>query len=343
MNHEGNGVRRVAFDELVALLTDIFRQAGLSRHNATILADNCARCERDGSHSHGIFRIPGYLSSLESGWVDGNATPIVERASDTYLRIDAANGFAQPALKSASPQIHDILASSGSCVVAMRDSHHFSALWPDIEPFADAGFVAITMVTGVAHVVPYGGHTPVFGTNPIAFATPVAGAPPLIFDQATSTMAHGDLQIAAREERAVPVGTGVDSNGVATDSPDAILEGGLLPFGGHKGASIALMVEILASALTGGQFSSEVDLSQHPGALTPRTGQFLLLIDPARGNHTAFSHRVADLLARVKAAGQARLPGDRRLRHRHDAERYGIPITRRDWESLSALVKDSPT
>ncbi len=338
MNHEGNGVCRVAFDELVALLTDIFRKAGLSRHNASILADNCARCERDGSHSHGIFRIPGYLGSLESGWVDGNADPIVERVSDTYLRIDAANGFAQPALRSASPQIHDILTCSGNCLVAIRDSHHFSALWPDIEPFADAGFVAFTAVTGVAQMVPYGGHTPVFGTNPIAFATPVAGAAPLIFDQATSTMAHGDLQIAAREGRSVPMGTGVDKSGEASDSPDAILDGGLLPFGGHKGASIALMVEILASALTGGQFSSEVDLSRHPGALTPRTGQFLLLIDPARGNNTAFSRRVADLIDRVKAAGQSRLPGDRRLRHRHDAERHGIPIKQQDWEALSSRL-----
>lgn len=326
MNHEVDGVRRVAFDELVAQLTNIFCQAGLSRHNAGILADNCLRCDRDGVHSHGIFRIPGYLGLLESGWVDGRAQLRVEQAGDGYLRVDAANGFAQPALDAAHSQIEDSTARSGHCIVTIRDSHHFSALWLDLEPFAEAGCVGFTTVTGVAHLVPPGGHSPVFGTNPIAFATPVAGAPLLIFDQATSIMAHGDLQIAARKERTVPMGTGVDKSGEASDWPDAILESGLLPFGGHKGASIALMVEILASALAGGQFSGEVDLSQHPGALTPRTGQFLLLIDPTRGNPSPFSRRVADLLARVKAAGQARLPSDRRLHHRQDAERYGIPI-----------------
>ncbi|UYG09006.1 Ldh family oxidoreductase [Halomonas sp. M4R1S46] len=328
-------IQRVSFEGLRARLTEVFRQAGVIRHNAGILADNCARCERDGVHSHGIFRIPGYLGSLESGWVDGRAQPRVEQAGDGYLRVDAANGFAQPALDAARSQIEDSLARSGHCIVAIRDSHHFSALWPDLEPFAEAGYVGFTTVTGVAHVVPPGGHTPVFGTNPIAFATPVAEAPPLIFDQATSTMAHGDLQIAAREGKTVPMGTGVDRSGNASDSPESILEGGLSPFGGHKGGSIALMVEILASALTGGQFSSEVDLSGHPGAQTPRTGQFLLLIDPARGDNAAFARRVAGLLEAVRSAGQSRLPGERRLRHRRDAERHGIPITRQDWEALA--------
>lgn len=179
-----------------------------------------------------------------------------------------------------------------------------------------------------------------FGTNPLAFATPVEGQEPLAFDFATSVMSNGDVRIAARAGRRLPPDSGVDKNGTPTDDPAAILDGGaLVPFGGHKGAAIILMVEILASALTGGQFSSEVDFSAHPGAETPRTGQLIMLIDPARGNNAAFAQRVAMLLDMVRSAGQERLPGDRRYRARRDAEVYGIPISEEQLAKLHAYVQ----
>ncbi|MDD2874613.1 MAG: Ldh family oxidoreductase, partial [Azoarcus sp.] len=59
------------FSELEALLARIFVRHGTSDAVAKVLATNCASAQRDGSDSHGIFRIPGYLSTLASGWVDG--------------------------------------------------------------------------------------------------------------------------------------------------------------------------------------------------------------------------------------------------------------------------------
>jgi len=231
------------------------------------------------------------------------------------------------------------LGPSDNALAAIRDSHHFSALWPDLEPLARAGFIALSTVTGIACVVPPGGIQPVFGTNPIAFATPVAGANPLIFDQATSAMSNGDLRIAARSGRTVPLGTGVDRDGDPTEDPQAILDGGgLLPFGGHKGASIALMVEILSSALTGGQFSSEVDFSSHPGSETRKTGQLLIVIDPERGGNSGFGTRVGELIEKLRSNGQSRLPSDRRYANRARAEKRGIPIRERQYWKLIELA-----
>ncbi len=329
----------IRYDELVALLRGIFLRHGTSEHVAAILAENCAGCERDGSFSHGVFRIPGYVSTLKSGWVDGRAEPRVEDFGPSYLRVDAANGFAQPAFLAARDQLLNKVRANGIALLAIRNSHHFSALWPDVEPFAREGLVALSFVNSFACVVPHAGRSAVFGTNPMAFAAPRAGGEPVVFDQAASSMANGDVRIAAREGRSLPPGSGVDRDGQPTTDPKAVLEGGaLLPFGGHKGASIAFMIEVLAAALTGGQYSHEVDWSAHPGAETPCTGQLLIVIDPERGGNNAFASRVAALVDCVRDAGQERMPGDRRYVRRARTLRDGIPLATARLAELRALA-----
>jgi delta1-piperideine-2-carboxylate reductase len=326
---------RLTSPELVALLTRIFLRNGVSARNALVLAENCAACERDGNISHGIFRIPGYIASLRSGWVDGKAVPHVQSIGPSYVRVDGRNGFAQPAWQCALPVISEMAERSGVAVLAIRNSHHFSALWPDLEPLANSGLVGITMVTGMCCVAPTQGHSAALGTNPIAFATPVAGRPPLIFDFATSAQSNGDLRLAALAGHQVPPDSGIDAMGNETTNPNEILNGGALrPFGGHKGAAISLMVEILASALTGGEFSSEVDLSAYPGAETQRTGQLAIVLNPVVGGNMFFAERVRQLLQVVRAAGQERLPSDRRYQVRTASEADGIPITEQQYESL---------
>jgi len=333
----------IPFADLVALLERIFVAHGCSAPVAAILAANCAGAERDAAHSHGLFRIEGYLSTLASGWVDGEAVPVLEDTGAAFLRVDAANGFAQPALALAAPVAMARARETGACVVAIRRSHHFAALWPDVEPFAEQGLVALAMVNSMAVVVPAGARRPVYGTNPLAFAAPREGGI-VVFDQAVSTMAHGDVQIAAREGRHLPPGTGVDANGIPTDDPRAVLDGGaLLAFGGHKGASIALMIEIMAAALTGGAFSHEVNWSAHPGAQTPCTGQVLILIDPARGGSGAgFAARVEQMLGALAAAGQGRLPGDRRMAARARSMADGVPVSTARLAQLQTWAKPKP-
>jgi delta1-piperideine-2-carboxylate reductase len=178
-----------------------------------------------------------------------------------------------------------------------------------------------------------------FGTNPIAFAAPCAGHDPIVFDMATSAMAHGDVQIAARAGQLLPEGMGVDAQGLPTTDPKAILEGGaLLPFGGHKGSALSMMVELLAAALTGGHFSWEFDWSGHPGAKTPWTGQLLIVIDPSKAEGDRFAQRSRELVEHMQAAGLSRMPGERRYREREVAERQGVALTEQELQGLQALL-----
>ncbi|MFJ4143190.1 Ldh family oxidoreductase [Pseudomonas sp. NPDC089734] len=332
-------VQTVSYLQLVDLLRRIFLEHGTSPDVARVLSENCASAQRDGSDSHGIFRIPGYLSSLASGWVDGQAVPVVEDVADAFIRVDAANGFAQPALAAARSRLIEKVRKAGIAILAIRNSHHFAALWPDVEPFAREGLVALSLVNSMTCVVPHGAEKPLFGTNPIAFAAPRADGDPIVFDLATSAIAHGDVQIAAREGRMLPAGMGVDRSGKPTEDPRAILDGGaLLPFGGHKGSALSMMVELLAAGLTGGHFSFEFDWSRHPGAQTPWTGQLLIVIDPDRGAGQSFAQRSEELVRQLHGAGQSRMPGERRYARRVQSLSVGIDIPLHDWQRLQALA-----
>ncbi|MGH2419084.1 Ldh family oxidoreductase [Pseudomonas sp. C 49-2] len=330
----------LSYETLTLLLQRILLRHGASESVAQVLAENCASAERDGAHSHGVFRVPGYVSTLNSGWVNGKAVPIVEDVASGFVRVDAANGFAQPALAAARSLLVDKARSAGIALLAIHNSHHFAALWPDVEPFAEEGLVALSVVNSMTCVVPHGADRPLFGTNPIAFAAPRADGPPIVFDLATSAIAHGDVQIAARKGERLPPGMGVDSLGQPTQDPKAILEGGaLLPFGGHKGSALSMMVELLAAALTGGNFSFEFNWSEHPGARTPWTGQLVIVIDPSKTAGQSFAERSQELVRQMHAAGLRRLPGDRRHRTRAKSLQTGIEMDTKELRQLQALAE----
>lgn len=330
---------RIPRAELAALLAAIFRRHGCSNHVAALLADNMALAEGDGALSHGIFRVAGNLGSLDSGWVNGKAVPAIENTAPGVLRGDGRNGFALPVLEMAREALMHKARTNGIALLTIRNAHHFSAVWPDIEPFAREGFVAMAMINSMSSVVPHSGIRKLYGTNPMGFAAPRDGHDPLVFDQASSGWSNGDVQIARREGRQLPPGVGVDRNGSPTTDPDAVLEGGaLLPFGGHKGSSIAMMMEIMGAALAGGDYSFEIDWSDYPGAATPHGGQTYILIDPDRGNTRAFTSRIETLIEAIHEAGQQRLPGDRRYANRRESDRLGIPIKEQELGRLKALA-----
>lgn len=327
----------MTFEALLATIASILEAHGYAPEVAAPIARTMAMSERDGTASHGLLRLPAYLESVRSGWADGRVLPEVVSRSPSMRVVDARNGFTHLALARSRDELQSMASATGCAVLLIRNAHHLAALWPDIEDFAAAGFVAFACVTSRARVTAWGGDKPVFGTNASAFACPRADGPPITWDQAASVMSHGDLMLAAREGRAVPEGVGVDAQGRPTSDAKAILDGGALsPFGGVKGASIAFMVEILASALSGSVFGFESPAA--PGALPSKCGEFILLLDPRRASG-AIGERVEALAQSVVAAGAPRLPGDRRHRLREAGLAGGIELTP---ASQAVLAKYSP-
>lgn len=335
---------RKPFELVVGAMAAVLMKNGYRDDVAHILSSNCVTAHRDGSESHGLFRLKDYIAAVRSGYVNGAPVPRVEDVASGFVRADADNGFVQIALEKAKELVAQKARENGIAILAIRNSHHTGALYLDVEGFANDGFVALAVVNSIAVVAPPGGRSGVYGTNPIAFAAPRVSAPPLVFDLASSTMSHGDVQVAAREGRLLPDGTGIDRSGNPTGNPEAILNGGALStFGGHKGASIALMIEILCAALVGANFSFEVDRDKPAGAPTARTGETIIVIDPtiAACGLPSLAARVDDLVIALQEAGQARIPGDRRLNSRHESG-GDVFVEENQWTSMMALVDANP-
>jgi len=325
----------VTYEALLALVERALVANGYSALAAAPIARTITQCERDGTRSHGLLRLPGYIEAVRSGWADGTVLPRVAARSPSMLVIDAGNGFTHLALAQSECEVAGMAMDTGTAVLLIGNAHHGAALWPDIEGLAREGFVAMTCVNSRARLTGWGGSKAVFGTNASAFACPRAGGDPVVWDQSTSLMSQGDVLLAAREGRAIPEGVGVDRQGQPTTDPKAVLEGGaLLPFGGHKGASIAFAVEILAAALTGAPFGFE---SPAKGNLPSKCGQFLLVIDPRRAGAEVGS-RVEGLVAAVRGTGSPHTPGSRRYERRRKSQAEGIPLGEDALANLEKLA-----
>ena len=289
---------------------------GCDAANAAALADIICRAERDGSHSHGLFRVPGYVKALRSGKVDGKAKPTVKHVTPAVIQVDGNGCFAPLAQAVGLPLLADATGTIGIAALSLVGVHHFAALWPETEYLADRGFVGLACTAYMPMVAPAGSKEALFGTNPISFAWPRPGHDPVVYDMATAAMAMGDVQIAARDGHDVPLGTGLDADGNPSTDPAAITKGVLLPFGGYKGSAIALMVELLAAGLTGEQFSYEARETDNKDGGPPRGGEMIIGLSPAVVAGDDWQDHVEGFMQKMTAIDGVRMPGSRRHKNR---------------------------
>ncbi len=189
---------------------------------------------------------------------------------------------------------------------------------PRTEYLADNGLVGIACTAYMPSVAPAGSKTALFGTNPISFAWPRPGGTPIVYDMATASMALGDVQIALRDGRKVPEGTGLNAKGEPSTDPAEIIKGVLLPFGGYKGSAISLMVELLAAGLTGEQFSYEAKENDNGDGGPPRGGEIVLSMSPDIIAGSEWQQHVEKFANKMSAMEGVRLPGARRHKNRLD-------------------------
>ena len=300
--------------------------------NANAIATTVSTAERDGSESHGLFRIPGYVSSMRSGKVNGSANPQHKNVTPAVIRMDGDNGYTPLAIERGIPLLAEAAKTYGIAAMPIVNTYHFAALWPETEALADHGLVGMAFTAYKPKVAPAGATDALFGTNPISVSFPRPGSAPWVFDMATSSRALGDIQIAARDGHDVPIGTGLDSNGKPTTDPAQIANGGvLLPFGGHKGSAIATMVELFAAGLTGEQFSFEAGETDVEDGGPARGGELLLALSPeiiADGGLTGsdWQSHCETFFDRLTGLDGVRLPGQRRHANREDPKPRRINV-----------------
>jgi delta1-piperideine-2-carboxylate reductase len=309
----------LSLQEIFDLAKKTLLANGCDEETVNILSDLIMKAERDGSLSHGLFRLPAYVTGLKSGKINGKGRPEVKKISPSVIKVSGNNCLAPVVLNKSIPELIKAAKENGVAVLAINNSHHMAAMWHETEMIAEQGLVAFACTSYKPAVAPAGAIKPLFGTNPISFAWPRPGQTPVVFDMATASMAMGEVQVAKREGHKVPIGTGLNKEGKETTDPGEIADGGvLLPFGGYKGSGIAMMVELLAGALVGDNFSYETAAKDNNDGGPPSGGEFILAISPDKLSGDDWNKHSDKFFDKMKSMDGVRLPGERRHKNRLD-------------------------
>jgi (2R)-3-sulfolactate dehydrogenase (NADP+) len=328
----------VSLTDVEALATRALQASNVSGANAEAVARSISAAERDGQQIVGLSYLPTYCDHAACGKVDGNATPILRELSTACIRVDARTGFAHPALSLGLPGLVAAARRGGIAVLVVGNSYACGSLGYFVEELAEQGLVALMVANASPSIAPYGGRIPFFGTNPLAFATPRAGKPPLVIDQSTSVVAKVAVLEAQRRGVPLPAGWALDAQGQPTSDAGAALGGSLCAIGGYKGASLALMIDVLAGGLTASHFSFEASSFGDCAGGPPRTGQVIIALEPALFA-PEFASRTEALFEALQSEPDVRLPGERRLaaRQRHQT---GVDVPADLWALIQRYAKD---
>ena len=321
------------------LATDCLLKNGCDEANATAASDRMIEAEIDQCHSHGLFRLPWYAKGVSSGRANGHAKPSVTQLAPSVIRVDGDGGFAPLGQRIGHQPLVDCTRENGIAALAFTNMFHIAAMWPEVEKLALDGLCAFAFTASYPAVAPAGGIKPVYGTNPMGFAWPRKDGPPLVFDQASSAMARGEIQIAARDGHSVPETAGVGPEGETTTDPNVVLKGAQLGFGGYKGASLALMVELLAGPLIGEFLSIEAIEDDGGKGGPPKGGELIIAMDPAMfGNPDGFMDHGEKLFNKILQQPGTRLPGERRFKNRQLTPDQGIDMPQSLFDDINALL-----
>jgi (2R)-3-sulfolactate dehydrogenase (NADP+) len=327
----------LAIAEAESLVATALVRCRTSDANARSVARALVAAEVDGLKGHGLSRVPTYAAQAQAGKIDGFATPASARPRPGVLAVDAAHGFAFPALDLAVAELPALARSQGLAAAAIRRSHHAGAAGLPVERLAESGLVAMLFANTPAAIAPWGGSVGVFGTNPIAFACPLPEGGPVVVDLSISKVARGNILAAKQRGEAIPAGWALDRDGQPTTDADAALQGTMLPLGDAKGTALALMVELLAAGLTGANFATEASSFLDAEGPPPGTGQLILAFDPAAFGGEGALARFGRLAQAIEAQPGARLPGSRRHALRAAAARDGLTVADAAVRSIETL------
>jgi LDH2 family malate/lactate/ureidoglycolate dehydrogenase len=329
--------------ELAGLVTDVFASCGVPRGDAAIGAEVAVWAQTHGSDSHGAVHLPLYTRGLLDGTIKSQPKFATANALPCSVVLDADHGLGLVVSRRAIDMAIEIAKKYGLGAVAVRNSSHFGAAGYYAESAAEHGLIGLAFTNAQPAIAPTGGTEGLFGTNPIGAAFPIPRRDPVVADMATATVARSRIRHAlAAGQKTIPEGWALDPDGRPTTDPALAVKGSILPIGGPKGYALALMVEILCSALSDGEPGFQVtyeNVVKRPSNIC----QFFLALNPdgfaGRERYGARMTHIAEMVDKAKPLAGAtppRLPGARGHAVKRKTASAGIAM----FGNLSAALKN---
>ena len=308
---------KVDHKKLYKFCLNAMAKCNLSLSDARIIADVLVTTDLMGTNTHGTKQLRLLLRNIREGGISDSACPKIITDGMSFAIIDG--NFAMPMVTStfAMKIAIEKASKSGIAYVAVKRSSHFGAAGYYANMAAKADMVGLAMSNVDPCMTVPGGKRPMLGTNPMAYAIPT-GSDPVFLDIATSVVAVSKVYTAKTLSKKLPDKWLVDKDGIPTDDPTGYpAEGAILPFGGHKGYGIAVLVEVLSAVLTGANFTMDVSCWLRDFANPVNQGHAFLAIDVSKLMPVNdFKERMDKMIAQIKNSPKAKgtdeifLPGE---------------------------------
>lgn len=322
--------------EMLECAARILQKVGTPQDDAISVADSLILAQEAGHASHGVIRLIEYTSFVKKGTVVPNARPTVISEKGATLAIDGHWGWGQIACKHALEIALQKIKEFGTVTITVKNVNHIGRLGEYVEKLAEQNLVSLMWCNSDPSVAAYGGKDRLFGTNPFAAGIPTSEKP-VVIDFATAASAEGKLRVARANKQAIPTGMVIDKYGKDSTDPESFYAGGaLLPFGGHKGYCMSLMIELLGGALSGGHPATSSRYSRGNGTV-------LVVIDPRFFvPENSFIQDIDESVGKIKGATPVDssrpilMPGDVENAQRLQNQPQ-IVISKAIWESILDL------
>jgi 3-dehydro-L-gulonate 2-dehydrogenase len=327
-----------------AALNETFRDILVRRSMPTDIAQRCAAMFADstleGTYTHGVNRFPVFVSQIDAGDIVVDARPSLLRAFDAFEQWDGNLGPGNLNAAFAMGRAVALARSAGIGCVALKNTNHWMRGGTYGLQAAKDNCVGICWTNALAAMPPWGGKDPRLGTNPLVLCVP--GDPPALVDMSMSQFSYGKLEEYRLEGRKLPVSGGYDREGALSDFPADIEETRrILPTGYWKGAALSMILDMMASALSGGYCVAELTTKfpREKGVSQVFIAFALDLIDP-EGATAAMVEEVKAFIrtsAPSDPAAEIRIPGERAAREKEANTRDGIQVNEEIWEQILKL------
>ncbi len=332
---------------LQCTVVEAFKACGVPDEEAQIVASHLIEAELCGVRSHGLIRVPQYIQAVREGRIVPGAELTVVAERDSTAALDGHHGFGMVCVHRAMEIAMNKARPTGAAAVTLANCGHTGRLGSYTAYAARQGFVSIMMVNAGGcgqWMAPLGGTAGRLATNPISFAVPTGSGDPLVLDMATSNVPEGKIRSMLAAKHSIPEGWATDHQGRATTNPADLYgppRGALLPFGGHKGFGLALVIDALAGGLSGAGCCTGID-----APMEGRTdGVFLMAIDvEAFAPRKVFETLIQELIGHVKSSPPASgfdevlVPGEPEAREHRRQEKDGLFIDDATWRMVRATL-----
>jgi ureidoglycolate dehydrogenase (NAD+) len=338
---------RVFPEKLTKFCVGALTKAGLTLQDAQTVAEVLVMTDTWGTFSHGTGALANYVNTMRVGGINPSAIPEVIAEGTGWAIVDGRSSMGM--LGSSMGMNLAIAKARANTIswVGVRDSSHFGAAGYYANMAASQDMVGIAMSNADPNMVIPGARGHIIGNNPIAYAVPAGEEHPLLLDIALSAVAAGKILGMKALGQAIPNSWLTDEEGLPTSEvgewPNS---GSMLPMAGHKGYGIALLIEVLAGALTGAGMLSEVKSWTLQSQQASRLGQAFLVINvDAIIPIDHFKQRVDQIIRELRGSPKARgsdrvyVPGEIEWGKREDAMKNGIPLPDLILSSLDRLGK----